>query len=119
MPLTPQEEQELAQLNAAAGSKLTPAEEAELAQLNSMASVQPQVEPQPQVPTSIPLSGEFQPLPTGPQMPTSMLQQTISPERAGQALTSGILGGAKAGLEIVDLLAPQPLKQELQRAGIS
>lgn len=120
MPLTPQEEQELAQLNAAAGSKLTPAEEAELAQLNSMASVQPQIEPQPQVPTSIPVSAEVQPLPTGPQMPTSMLQQTITPERFGEALKSGaIAGGAKAALELIDLAGPQPLKQEIQKAGVA
>ena len=89
------------------------------AQSQFAAQPQPQVEPQPQIPTSIPVSAEVQPLPTEPQMPTSMLQQTISPERAGQALTSGILGGAKGVLGLIDLAGPQPLKQEIQKAGIA
>lgn len=76
-----------------------------------------------QVPKSIPVSTELPSLeqvkPEIPvEFPTSLLQQSITPERATQALTSGVLSGAKVGLEALDLLAPQPLKKELERAGI-
>ena len=118
MPLTPQEEQELAQLNAAAGSKLTPAEEAELAQLNSMASVQPQVEPQPQVPASIPVSAELPPpeqvrLPSGEE---ALKQQS---ERFNQAFLSGMLGVVPQIVQAQTQFERQiPVVQELERAGI-
>ena len=118
MPLTPQEEQELAQLNAAAGSKLTPAEESELAQLNSMASAQPQVEPQPQVPASIPVSAELPPpeqvrLPSGEE---ALKQQS---ERFNQAFMSGMLGVVPQIVQAQTQFERQiPVIQELERAGI-
>lgn len=111
MPLTPQEEQELQQLQAEltpATGGLTPSEQAELEQLQAEFSL-------PIQPTEIPQTPQF-------QMPKSALQQQLTPERARSAVIAGQLGGARTLTELTDILPgtadiEQQLMQEQIKAG--
>lgn len=122
MPLTPQEEQELRELEALSSQPITPAaklqtglspeEAVELAQLEQMAM---------QIPSELSVSQAMeQPLPQIPsaQIPQSLTQQTIRPERAAAGLLSGALAVPRTALSAVEALAPQPLQTAIDRAEI-
>ena len=108
MPLTPQEEQELQQLQAEltpAMGGLTPAEQTELQQLQAEFSL-------PIQPTEIPQIPQF-------QMPQSALQQQLTPERALSATIAGQLGGARALTQLTDILpGTADLEQRLMQEQI-
>lgn len=122
MPLTPQEEQELRELEALASQPitlvariqtgLTPTEAAELAKLEDLAM---------KVPSELSVSQALaQPLPQIPQFEQtpSLTQQVIKPERAGAALLSGALAVPRTALAATEALAPQPLQTSIERANI-
>lgn len=122
MPLTPQEEQELRELEALSSQPISPAariqtglspeEAAELAQLEQLSM---------QVPSELSISEAMaQPLPQIPmaQLPTSLTQQTIAPERAATALTAGALAIPRTVLAGTQALAPQPLQTAMEQAEI-
>ena len=99
MPLTPEEQLELEQL------------QAELVQKDQSAEFTIPIEP-----TQIPQAEQF-------QMPQSMLQQRLTPERALSASIAGQLGGVRTlteGLDVAtrDLDLEQRLMQEEIKAGI-
>jgi hypothetical protein len=116
MPLTPQEELELQQLQAelmptsqsTSTTGLTPAEQAEFEQLRSEFGGfdLPVTTPE------IPQTPQF-------QMPQSALQQQLAPDRALSAALAGQLGGARALTQLVDVATAAPeLEQQLMQEQI-
>jgi hypothetical protein len=95
MPLTPEEQLELEQL------------QAELVQKESVPEFTIPIEP-----TQIPQAEQF-------QMPQSILQQRLTPERALSATIAGQLGGTRALSGVIDVATAAPeLEQQLMQEEI-
>ena len=113
MPLTPQEELELKQLESLGSSTgLSPSEQKELEQLESLAPAQ-------QIPTSIPVSMEL-PSPEQVKLPSGNEALKQQSERFNQAFLSGTLAIPSQLLQAQTQFEQQiPVVQQLKQMGIT